>query len=376
MLRTFWQLIVFGGLALVLLLLAPCMAATAYAQSQALSETASRISTFASGLDNPRGLAFGPDGNLYVAEAGEGGTNSANGKCTQVPAPVGPYTGGMTSRISKISPSGARSTVIDKLPSAKSNPKTGGEILGVSAVAFVGDTLYALLSGGGCSHGSPQETNGVFRVNGQQHTWQQIADLSHFIQTHLVKKPSADDFEPDGTWYSMIQENGRLYAVEPNHGELDRIETNGTISRIADISASQGHSVPTAVAFHNGDFYVGNLGLFPIQQGSAKILKITPSGQVSDETNGLTTVLGLSFDCKGQMYALENTVGKSMPAPGAGRIVRIASGGKLDTVASGLNFPTAMTFGPDGNLYVSNFGFGAGPGKGQIERIDAGIKCS
>ena len=31
----------------------------------------------ASGLDNPRGLAFGPDRALYVAEAGRGG----NGKC-------------------------------------------------------------------------------------------------------------------------------------------------------------------------------------------------------------------------------------------------------------------------------------------------------
>src|SRR6476659_5713650 len=51
---------------------------------------------FSSGLNNPRGLKFGPDGNLYVAEGGLGGTNSTVGFCTQVVAPVGPYTSSNT----------------------------------------------------------------------------------------------------------------------------------------------------------------------------------------------------------------------------------------------------------------------------------------
>lgn len=39
-------------------------------------------------------------------------------------------------------------------------------------------------------------------------------------------------------------------------------------------------------------------------------------------------------------------------------------------IATGLSFPTAMTFGPDGALYVSNLGFGGPtPGLGQILRI-------
>ena len=48
------------------------------------------VKVFATGLNSPRGLKFGPDGNLYVAEAGLGGTNSTVGTCDQVSFPVGP----------------------------------------------------------------------------------------------------------------------------------------------------------------------------------------------------------------------------------------------------------------------------------------------
>ena len=44
--------------------------------------------------------------------------------------------------------------------------------------------------------------------------------------------------------------------------------------------------------------------------------------------------------------------------------------GTVETIASGFTTPTAMTFGPDGALYVSNFGFGAPvQGLGQIVRV-------
>lgn len=325
------------------------------------------VKVFATGLNNPRGLTWGPDGYLYVAEGGAAGTMSTVGMCDQVSEPVGPYTGGYTSRISKIDWHGNRTTVIDGLPSSETSAAQGNLVSGVADVAFIGNTLYALTSGSGCSHGLQGTTNGIFRVNSNG-TWTMIADLSAFQKAHPVAVPNPPDFEPDGTWYSMVAVRGELYAVEPNHGELDAVSPSGAIRRVVDISAWEGHIVPTAVAYH-GNFYVGNLNTFPIVDGSSKILKITPSGQVATVVTGVTTVLGVAFDHQGYMYILENTTGNPFPTPGTGKVLRVTDWG-LQVIASGLFLPTAMTFGPDGALYVSNVGFGPPPiGLGQIVRI-------
>ena len=357
------------------LLLAPHAGRSTVPVARAQTGLPPNASIVATGLQNPRGLKFGPDGNLYVAEGGPGGTDSTVGQCAQVPPPVGPYSGSATgSGIAMIAADGTRAVVVEGLPSSITTP---AGVTGVSDLAFIGTTLYGLEGGAGCSHGVPGIPNQVFRVN-PDGTWSTVANLSAFQQQYPTQVTEPDDFEPDGTWYSLVSKDGVLYAVEPNHGEIDAITPDGQVGRVADISASQGHLVPTAMAVGpDGAFYIGNLGHFPVQAGTSKVLRVTVDGQVSIAVDGLTVVTGVAFDAQGRLYVLENGSAGTDPMgppvlPGTGRVLRINDGGGFDVVAAGLTLPTAMTFGPDGLLYVSDVGYGppSNAGGGQILRID------
>lgn len=369
--RLSWSARIAGVCALLVAAVSPAVPPAAGAESPA--PLSSNVAVFASGLDNPRGLAFGPDGDLYVAEGGLGGSlTTTEEDCSQVPPPVGPYSGGFTSRISRFDPNGVRTTVADDLPSSQTSPESGSLVSGVADVAFVGDQLYAIEAGAGCSHGLLGTDNEILRVD-PDGTTTPVANLSEFLKAHPVANPEADDFEPDGTWYSMVAVRGELYAVEPNHGEIDRIDpSTGAISRLVDVSATQGHIVPTALAY-KGNFLLGTLGLFPVTPGSESLFKVTPSGQIKTWATGLNTVLGLVAGPHDQLFVLESLTAPGFPGPdqlGTGRVVLIDPSGAHTVIATGLSFPTAMTLGPDGALYVSNFGFGGpAPGLGQILRI-------
>jgi hypothetical protein len=364
-------------------LLAATAAVAGFGALGVSAQVAGPPTVIATGLEGPRGLKFGPDGDLYVAEAGLAGTKSTAGICTQVQNP-GPYTGGLTARVSKVGHDGKLKTVASGFPSAV-NP---GGVLGVADIAFLNGKLYALISGGGCSHGNPDNPNGIAEIDQNTGRWTLIADLSAWVKTHPAAFPGSDDFEPDGVPYSLIAHDDQLYVVEANHGQVISVTPDGTIKQVIDISASQGHIVPTSIAEKDGRFYVGNLNLFPVDPQWARVSVVAAEDHwptwglapgfeqdyhrhhIVDSKAGFTTVVAVAFGPQdGLLYVLELSDAPGYPNPGDGKVVRVLRNGQIEEVVTGLVVPTGLTFGPNGKLYVSNLG--AAPGAaGQILRFD------
>jgi hypothetical protein len=340
------------------------VAATVAPTPQPLSKNAA---VFATGLIYPRGLEFGSDGNLYVAEAGMGGETESKGTCKDYTSPFVPYHPAMNARVSKIDPQGVRTTVADEMPASRDQY---GDVVGATDVTFMDGVLYVLNSGGGCSRGLEQTPTGIMKVN-PDGSWSYVADFSAYLSVNDAAAPKDDDWEPDGSVWNIVPVDGKFYVVDTNHGELAVATQDGKITRVADLTKEFGQLNPTALAQRDGAFYISNLNAFPIQKGASKLLKVTPEGEVEVLMEGLTAVLSLAFDEKGQLYALETAVvDNDLPQPGSGRVVRITPDNKLEAVATGLSFPTGMAFGPDGMLYVSHYGYGGDPAKGEILRID------
>jgi hypothetical protein len=324
--------------------------------------------TTVTGFDNPRGLAFGPEGLLYVAEAGTGGTTSTAGQCPQEPAPVGPFTGGLTGRISRVSRQGARETVAAGLPSA-----TGalGDVIGVSDVAFLDGRLYALVAAGGCSHGQVSAPAGIYRV-ARDGDWRPVANFGRFHRANPAANPDLFTFSPDASLYAMAAADGKLFLTEANQKGLFQWAPGVGFSRVADFSVVSGLETPTALSLE-GPMLVSDFGLLrgpTIGVGTESIYRVTRGGDTKLWATGFTKVLGLALH-RGFLYVLE-AASEEVFAPGSGRVVRVSErgqGGQAEVVVSGLYFPTSIVIGPDHALYVSNRGFGAAPGTGEVLRI-------
>jgi plastocyanin len=248
-----------------------------------------------------------------------------------------------------------------------------GWIWGAMDVAFLGDDLYALLSGAGPSYFSPSSFSGVYRLNGDG-TMTLVADITSW----LPENPPAfvpPDYGSDGSLFDLEAAGDALLLSEAVGGQLIRVTPEGEITLVADLS--EGHLVPTGIAVDaDGNAYVGHETAAPYGDGASKVVMVTPDGTVSDVWTGLTVVTDVAIGPDGSLYAAEMATGfaegvADMP-PDSGRVVRQTGPDTLEPVVTDLPYPAYIGFDAEGRLVIGAPAFGpdAGVGQGVLVSVD------
>jgi plastocyanin/sugar lactone lactonase YvrE len=317
------------------------------------------MSLVASGLAAPRGMAWDPAGGMYIALAGSGGDNPGQGG--GMGQSVNTNTGGPTAGIVKVV-AGCGVPLATGLPSALS---ASGNYRGVAGVAFIGDDLFALIQGGGAIYGNPTQNNGIYRISATGES-DKITDLPNWMAVHPVAEIPGD-FTPVGDPFSLISGDNAVLAVEANSGQVLRIEADGNMTRVADLSNA--HPVPTGLARdEDGNLYVGYLTEAPYAPGSSRVDKIAPDGTVSTVWTGLTQVTGVAIGGDGALYALEMSAGNGVP-PGTGRLVKQTGPDSYAEIVTALNQPVGLAVGPDRAFYISMPATGPASQDGAVIRV-------
>lgn len=329
------------------------------------SPTASAPVAVATGLINPRGFLWTDDGTLYVTQAGTGGEVLGT---PAVGPPLGPFHGGLSASVVRIV-DGCPVLAAGALPSVVF---TTGEVLGAEDLAVLGGQLYASVDGGGESHGNAAHPSGVYRILADGRT-ELVADLSAWVRANPVAS-RPPDFDPDAAGFSLIADptTNSFWVDDPNSGEILNVALDGTVTRVVDLSTP--HRVPTGLAAApQGGAYVGFLTPVPYPDGASSVIHIAPDGTVTEVWTGLTAVTGVAVGPDGSLYASEMSTGNlqepPFAVPGSGRIVHQTGPNSSENVATGLMFPIALRFGPDGALYVSQPAFGADRGTGTVSHL-------
>lgn len=245
-------------------------------RSNNLAQTAS-YSVVADGLAGPRGLVFGPSGELYIAEQ-SGGSVAKLGRDGRVVRIAKGFShphdlaidaqGNLyladsgANRIARISPSGEVTTHIDKVQfpvDLDFNPR--GELLICElyrgrVVAFKGQQMVRVVASGlSWPHGLAFGKQGEIFIN--ENTGNRINKLTpgNPIQRFAeVERPVGLAFGPSGD----------LYVAQPQVGKVSRIKPDGTV-----ITLLKGLKEPRDPAFDAA----GNLYVAETEAG--RILKLT-----------------------------------------------------------------------------------------------------
>src|SRR5437762_9239546 len=232
----------------------------------ALPKAEATITDVVGGLHSPRGLAFGPGGQLFVAQTGD---DTVDGSIIEILSPMAIHP--------------IVRTIVSGLP-VVGDPDEG-EFLGVSGISVFGNGvnfgLYAKMAV------DPQQTGddafvNLLRVNyrNQVETLVNVGSFDYeWTDEHQWLVPFGDF--PDANPYGVLVVPGHVYVVDAGANTLDEVMPDGSIVILAFFPNNVlADATPTcACQGPDGFLYIGTLALVDslFIAPSAKVYRLDPA---------------------------------------------------------------------------------------------------
>jgi hypothetical protein len=297
-------------------------------------------------VNNPRGLAIGPDGHLYIAAAGRAGS-----MC------FGPDAcAGLTSSVLRVSHGNA-------VRIARGLPSVGGQdgsfTVGVDGVSvspqgrvFMIETSAGENPPPGIPHRYKRLLGNLLMINSKGNI-QVVADIDDFEFRH-----DPDHQGVDSDPYSVLALSNRHQLVTDAAGNSLLDVRNGKVSLLATFPNNRwgAQSVPTSVARGpDGAYYVGELGGEGTPNHGSRVWRVVPGHRPRVYARGFTATTGLGFGPDGSMYVTELTTDYEHFGPN-GAVIRVEPNGHRQTLGGGiLHFPAGVAVNRHGRVFVSNW---------------------